>query len=200
MPFGTFKLDASATVDNCAAAFKDSGCGAVKLEGAGASNLAAIETLSAAGVPVLAHLGLLPQRVHSDGGYRYQGKTPEQAQRLLEDAHALETAGAIGVVLECVEESVAARITEALSIPTIGIGSGPDCDGQIAVIHDILGLLPGPAPSFAKNYADLFAIGTQAMGQYAADVRGAGGSDTPVAPADQKQAVVPAPPVYGGNG
>jgi 3-methyl-2-oxobutanoate hydroxymethyltransferase len=102
MPFGTFKLNAADTVQHCARAFKDSGCGAVRLEGAEASNLAAIETLTAAGVPVLGHLGLLPQRVHADGGYRYQGKTAAQADKLLADARALEAAGAFGVVLECV--------------------------------------------------------------------------------------------------
>jgi 3-methyl-2-oxobutanoate hydroxymethyltransferase len=173
MPFGTFKLDAAETVQHCARAFKDSGCGAVKLEGAGASNLEAIAALTAAGVPVLGHLGLLPQRVHADGGYRYQGKNAEQADKLLADAKALEAAGAFGVVLECVVEDVAARITEELNIPTIGIGSGPHCDGQIAVIHDILGMLPGQAPAFAKKYVNLFAQAAEGMRQYAHAVRGA---------------------------
>jgi len=171
MPFGTFKLDAAQTVQHCARAFKDSGCGAVKLEGAGVNNLSAIETLTGAGVPVLGHLGLLPQRVHADGGYRYQGKTAEQADRLLADAKALESAGALGVVLECVVEDVAAHITDELRIPTIGIGSGPHCDGQIAVIHDILGMLPGQAPAFAKKYVNLFALASDAVGQYVQDVR-----------------------------
>ncbi|MDQ3023975.1 MAG: 3-methyl-2-oxobutanoate hydroxymethyltransferase [bacterium] len=171
MPFGTFKLDAADTVQHCARAFKDSGCGAVKLEGAGSSNLDAIETLTNAGVPVLCHLGLLPQRVHADGGYRYQGKTPAQADKLLADAIALESAGALGVVLECVVEDVAARITDELAIPTIGIGSGPRCDGQIAVIHDILGMLPGQAPAFAKQFVNLFGISGEAMREYMQEVK-----------------------------
>jgi 3-methyl-2-oxobutanoate hydroxymethyltransferase len=193
MPFGTFKLDAQQTVDNCARAFKDSGVGAVKLEGAGESNLRAIGTLTTAGVPVLGHLGLLPQRVHADGGYRYQGKTPEQADKLLADAKALESAGALGVVLECVAEDVAAQITEKLKMPTIGIGSGPHCDGQIAVIHDILGLLPGHAPAFAKKYVNLFPLAADAVREYVSDVGGA--ADMPVT--GQR----PAPPIlYGGKG
>jgi 3-methyl-2-oxobutanoate hydroxymethyltransferase len=171
MPFGTFKLSAAETARNCLRAFQESGCGGVKFEGATPDNLEAVRTLSAAGVPVLGHLGLLPQMVHAEGGYRIQGKTPEQAERLLDEARALEAAGAVGVVLECVVPEVAARITAELACPTIGIGSGPGCGGQIIVVHDILGLLPGEAPAFVKRYASLYDTAAQAVAQYAADVR-----------------------------
>jgi 3-methyl-2-oxobutanoate hydroxymethyltransferase len=171
MPFGTFKLDTAQTVDQCVRAFKESGCGAVKFEGAGESNCRAIETLTAAGVPVLAHLGLLPQRVHADGGYKYQGRTAEQARQLRNDALALQDAGAFGVVLECVVDDLAAALTEELRIPTIGIGSGGGCDGQIMVIHDLLGMLPGQAPAFAKRFADVFEVARDAVVEYAKEVK-----------------------------
>jgi len=171
MPFGTFKLDAQQTIENCVRAFKDSGCGGVKFEGATSDNLLATDALTEQGIPVLGHLGLLPQRVYADGGYRMQGKTKEQAAQLRADAQALERAGAFAVVLECVVPEVAQEITDSLGIPTIGIGSGNGCSGQIIVVHDILGMLPGDAPSFARQYADLFSIASGAVGQYAAEVR-----------------------------
>ncbi|MBN2082959.1 3-methyl-2-oxobutanoate hydroxymethyltransferase [bacterium] len=171
MPFGTFKLEAEQTVENCVRAFKDGGCGGVKFEGANNENLFATRILTEAGVPVLGHLGLLPQRVYAEGGYKVQGKTKAQAEQLLKQAKALEQAGAFGIVLECVVSEVAARITHELSIPTIGIGSGNGCSGQIIVVHDILGMLPGEAPSFARQYADLFGTATQAVAAYSADVR-----------------------------
>lgn len=171
MPFGTFKLDADETVENCARAFKESGCGGVKFEGANNENLFAVRTLTEAGVPVLGHLGLLPQRVHAEGGYRTQGKTSAQAEQLLKDARALEKAGAFGVVLECVVPEVAERITEELEIPTIGIGAGNQCDGQIIVMHDILGMLPGDAPSFVKRYAALYDLAAEAAKRYSREVR-----------------------------
>jgi 3-methyl-2-oxobutanoate hydroxymethyltransferase len=155
MPFGTFKLDAQETVRNCLRAFQESGCGGVKLEGADISSLEAVRVLTALGVPVIGHLGLLPQRVHAEGGYRSQGKTPEQAARLLAEARALESAGVVALVLECVDADCAARITDELEIPTIGIGSGAVTDGQIIVVHDILGLL-GKTPVFAERYVDLY--------------------------------------------
>jgi 3-methyl-2-oxobutanoate hydroxymethyltransferase len=171
LPFGTFKLRTDSTVKNAARAFKESGCGGVKMEGAGASNLEAVRILSEAGIPVIGHLGLQPQRVHSDGGYRMQGKTPEQGRRILADARALEQAGCAALVLECVVPELAAEITEELAIPTIGIGCGPNTDGQIIVVHDILGLLPGNAPSFAKRYAELFVLAKAAVQAYSSEVR-----------------------------
>jgi 3-methyl-2-oxobutanoate hydroxymethyltransferase len=171
MPFGTFKLDAQQTIENCVKAFKDSGCGAVKFEGATSDNLVATDALVEQGIPVLGHLGLLPQRVYGDGGYRMQGKTKSQAAQLKADAQALERAGAFAVVLECVVPEVAEEITDILGIPTIGIGSGNGTTGQIIVAHDILGMLPGEAPSFARQYVDLFSLARQAVEHYAADVR-----------------------------
>lgn len=171
MPFGTFKLDARATVENCVRAFKDSGCGGVKFEGATADNLLAVRNLAEAGVPVLGHIGLLPQRVYSEGGYRVQGKTAAQAEQIRQDALNLQRAGAFAVVLECVVPEVAQRITEELEIPTIGIGCGPATDGQIIVVHDILGMLPGKAPAFARQYAEIYSIAAQAVADYAQDVR-----------------------------
>jgi 3-methyl-2-oxobutanoate hydroxymethyltransferase len=172
MPFGSFKLEARETVANAVRAFKESGCGAVKFEGAGTENLLAVEQLSAAGVPVMAHLGLLPQRVHAEGGYRMQGRGEAQAQRLLADARALERSGALALVLECVEPELARQISAELAIPTIGIGSGSGCDGQILVVHDLLGLLPGRAPGFVKRYAELYGQAVAAAARYRDDVRG----------------------------
>lgn len=170
MPFGTFKLDAQETIQNCVSAFKDSGCGAVKLEGATTDNIIAISALSEQGIPVIGHLGLLPQRVHAEGGFRSQGKTKQQVEQLLADAKALEQSGACCIVLECVVPKVAQQITEAISIPTIGIGSGNQTSGQIIVVHDILGMLPGDTPSFVRQYANLFETASQAVSQYTAEV------------------------------
>jgi 3-methyl-2-oxobutanoate hydroxymethyltransferase len=171
MPFGTFKLDAHDTVRNCVRAFQESGCGGVKFEGATTDNLAAAAKLVEAGVPVLGHLGLLPQQVYATGGYRLQGRTARQAKQLLADAKALAQAGCFGVVLECVVPEVAREITGALEIPTIGIGCGASTAGQIIVMHDILGMLPGEAPSFVKRYADLYDTAASAAGRFAEDVR-----------------------------
>ena len=171
MPFGTFKLEAHETVHNAVHAFKESGCGGVKFEGANHENIFATRKLVDAGVPVLGHIGLQPQRVHTEGGYRMQGKTPAQAEQIMTEARALEDAGAFAVVLECVVPELAERITAALKIPTIGIGCGPSTDGQIIVMHDILGMLPGKAPSFARQYAQLFEEAVRATAAYAEDVR-----------------------------
>jgi 3-methyl-2-oxobutanoate hydroxymethyltransferase len=200
MPFGSFKLSTSATVKNCVRAFKESGCGGVKLEGAGASNLEAVQILSEAGIPVIGHLGLQPQRVHADGGYRMQGKTPAQAARISTDARAMQAAGAIALVLECVVPELAAAVTQELGIPTIGIGCGPNTDGQIIVVHDILGMLPGGAPSFAKRYADLHALAMRAVGDYAREVREGSFPSAPRAAAGRDGTAADSPSaVYGGK-
>jgi 3-methyl-2-oxobutanoate hydroxymethyltransferase len=130
----------------------EAGAHAVKLEG-GASHVAQIRALTDAGIPVMAHIGMQPQRVRIEGGYRVKGKTPEEADRLLADAHAVEDAGAFGLLLELVKSEVAARITASITIPTIGIGAGPECDGQVLVIHDLIGLFPWFTPKFAKPRA-----------------------------------------------
>lgn len=170
MPFGTCKASAAETVRNCVRAFQESGAGAVKFEGATASNIEATRILTEMGVPVMGHLGLLPQRVNSEGGYRMQGKTPKQASALLEQARAMQAAGAFALILECVLPETAEMITKELKIPTIGIGCGNVTSGQIIVMHDILGMLPGKAPSFAKQYARLFDEALGAVSRYRDEV------------------------------
>ncbi|MCB1216603.1 3-methyl-2-oxobutanoate hydroxymethyltransferase [bacterium] len=170
MPFGSFKADTQETVRNCVRAFRESGCGAVKFEGANESNVEATRILTEMGVPVLAHLGLLPQQVNSEGGFRMQGKTEKAAKELLRQAKAMQEAGAFAVILECVVPEAAELITRELKIPTIGIGCGNVTSGQIIVVHDILGMLPGKAPSFAKQYADLFGTALAAVQQYRSEV------------------------------
>ncbi len=130
------------------------GAHAVKLEG-GASHVAQIEAIVAAGIPVMAHIGMQPQQVRIEGGYKIKGKTDEQAAALLEDAHAVEKAGAFGLLLELVVPAVAATITASVGIPTIGIGAGTDCDGQVLVLHDVIGLYPWFKPKFATQRADV---------------------------------------------
>ena len=132
------------------------GAHAVKLEG-GASHAARLAAIVAAGIPVMAHLGMLPQSIREEGGYKLKGKTPESADALLADALAIEKAGAFAVVLELVKAEVAARISAALTIPTIGIGSGPACDGQVLVTHDLIGLFPWFTPKFARQHAQVSA-------------------------------------------
>jgi 3-methyl-2-oxobutanoate hydroxymethyltransferase len=171
MPFGTFKLDARDTVRNCVRAFQESGCGGVKFEGATGDNLAAVAKLVDAGVPVLGHLGLLPQQVYAAGGYRLQGRTARQAKQLLAEAKALAQAGCFGIVLECMVPEVAEQITQEVDVATIGIGSGASTRGQIIVTHDVLGMLPGEAPSFVKRYADLYDTAAMAAERFAQDVR-----------------------------
>ncbi|MCD6282437.1 3-methyl-2-oxobutanoate hydroxymethyltransferase [bacterium] len=171
MPFGTFKVSADETVHNALALFKETGCGAVKMEGADESNLDATARLKRIGVPVMGHLGLLPQRVHATGGYRIQGRSEKSRQRLLAEAQALQDAGAFAVVLECVESRCAEAITRALKVPTIGIGSGPHTDGQILVIHDALGMHAEYLPSFARRFANLYADGVEALREYTGAVR-----------------------------
>lgn len=178
LPFGPWLATTDGIVETAAGAFKAAGCGAVKLEGAGPEMVAAIEKLTVIGVPVLAHIGLQPQRVHAMGGFKRQGRTEEQSSRLLGEALAVENAGACAVVLELLQPELAAQISGELAIPTIGIGSGPDCDGQILVAHDVLGMLPDGSPSFAKRYAELFLTGVQAMRSYASAVRGHGTADS----------------------
>jgi 3-methyl-2-oxobutanoate hydroxymethyltransferase len=148
----------------------EAGAHAVKLEG-GASHVPQIRALHEAGIEVMAHIGMQPQRVRIEGGYRVKGKTPEEADRLVADADAVEKAGAFGLLLELVKSDVATRITSALSIPTIGIGAGPDCDGQVLVIHDLIGLFPWFTPKFAKPQAQVAENIRGAITKYIATVR-----------------------------
>src|SRR5918997_3196279 len=151
MPFGSFQVSDEAALENAVRFVKEAGADAVKVEGAGPT-LSRVQALVGAGVPVMGHIGLTPQSATMLGGFKAQGRTAEKARRLFEDALALEAAGCFSLVLEAVPAPVAARITEALEIPTIGIGAGGGCDGQVLVYHDLLGLYEARAPRFVKRY------------------------------------------------
>jgi 3-methyl-2-oxobutanoate hydroxymethyltransferase len=170
MPFGSFQVSDEDALRNAIRFFKEAGADAVKLEGAGTS-LSRVRAIVAAGIPVMGHVGLTPQSATMLGGLRAQGRTATQALRLLDDARALEAEGCFAVVLEAVPAPVAARITAALSVPTIGVGSGPDCDGQVLVLHDLVGLYQGRSARFVKRYADVGSTIGDALERFAADVR-----------------------------
>jgi 3-methyl-2-oxobutanoate hydroxymethyltransferase len=170
MPFGSFQVSDEDALRNAIRFLKEASADAVKLEGAGAT-LSRVEALVGAGVPTMGHIGLTPQSATMLGGFKAQGRTAEKARRLVEDARALEAAGVFALVLEAVPAPVAARITELLSIPTIGIGAGVECDGQVLVWHDLLGLYEGGSPRFVKQYADLASEITDAVSSYVSDVR-----------------------------
>ncbi len=169
LPFGSYQSSPEAALATGIRFLKETGAHAVKLEG-GHRVLRQAEELVAAGIPVMAHLGLTPQSVNAFGGYRVQGRG-EDGERLLHDAKAMEVAGAFAVVLECVPAELAARVTGSLSIPTIGIGAGPDCDAQVLVWQDMAGLSPR-TPKFVKRYADVAGVLGQAAKAFAEDVTG----------------------------
>jgi 3-methyl-2-oxobutanoate hydroxymethyltransferase len=170
MPFGSFQISDEEAVRSAVCFVKEAGADAVKVEGAG-QTVSRILALVGAGIPVMGHIGLTPQSATMLGGFRAQGRTSARARQLLEDARTLEQAGCFSLVLEAVPAPVAARITEELTIPTIGIGSGRDCDGQVLVYHDLLGLYQGKEPRFVKRYAELASTIKDAIERYAADVR-----------------------------
>jgi 3-methyl-2-oxobutanoate hydroxymethyltransferase len=170
MPFGSFQVSDALAVVNAVRFVKEAGADAVKLEGAGPT-LSRVQAIVGAGVPVMGHVGLTPQSATMLGGFKAQGRTAEKAERLYEDALALEAAGCFAIVLEAVPAAVAARVTEALNVPTIGIGAGAACDGQVLVWHDLLGLYAGKAPRFVKRYADLATETKRALESYVDDVR-----------------------------
>jgi 3-methyl-2-oxobutanoate hydroxymethyltransferase len=170
MPFGSFQVSDEDALRNAIRFVKEAGADAVKLEGAGPT-LSRVSTLVGAGIPVMGHIGLTPQSATMLGGFKAQGRTSEKALRLLADARALEAAGCFSLVLEAVPAPVAKRISEELSIPTIGIGAGADTDGQVLVWHDILGLYQGRAARFVKRYAEIGDAIRTALEAYAADVR-----------------------------
>jgi 3-methyl-2-oxobutanoate hydroxymethyltransferase len=170
LPFGSYHVSVEQALESAIRFVKDAQADAVKLEGAGPM-LARVRALTDAGIPVMGHLGLTPQTATMLGGFKAQGRTATKAVQLYEDALALQAAGCFSIVLEAVPSPVAARITEALDIPTIGIGAGPDCDGQVLVWHDLLGLYEGHAPRFVKQYADLAPTIGAAIEQYATEVR-----------------------------
>jgi len=169
LPFGSYEQGPAQAFASAARLMGETGAPAVKLEG-GAAMAETIAFLAARGVPVMAHLGLTPQAVHSFGGYRVVGRGDE-GERLLDDARAVQEAGAFAVVVEKVPADLAARLTAGLSIPTIGIGAGVDCDGQVLVIDDMLGLFPGFRPRFVRRYAELGEAVDAALASYAEDVR-----------------------------
>ena len=149
---------------------KEGGAEAVKIEG-GAGRAVLVDRLTRAEIPVIGHIGLTPQSLHRLGGYRVQGRSIAAMERLSADAAALEAAGVIAIVLEGVPRELAARITREISVPTIGIGAGPDCDGQILVFHDLFGLAFGAAPKFVRRYTDVAEIFRAGVGQFCGDVR-----------------------------
>jgi 3-methyl-2-oxobutanoate hydroxymethyltransferase len=170
MPFGSFQVSDEEAMRNAVRFVKEAGADAVKLEGGGPM-LTRVRTLVGGGIPVMGHLGLTPQSATMLGGFKAQGRTAEKAVRLFEDALALQAAGCFAIVLEAVPTPVATRITEALSVPTIGIGAGAGTDGQVLVWHDLLGLYEGHAPRFVKQYADLAEAIKTAVGTYVEEVR-----------------------------
>jgi len=170
MPYGSYHTDMAESLHNAMRFVKEAGAEAVKVEG-GERRLELISRLTEAEIPVMGHVGLTPQSVNALGGYRVQGKTPDAAEQLMRDARAVEAAGAFAVVLEAVPRELAAQITLELRIPTIGIGAGPDCDGQILVVHDLLGLTFGQTPKFARQYANVGEIISKAVREYCDDVR-----------------------------
>jgi 3-methyl-2-oxobutanoate hydroxymethyltransferase len=170
MPFGSYHVSDEDAVRNAVRFIKEAGADVVKLEGAGPS-LSRVKAIVAAGIGVMGHVGLTPQSETILGGFKTQGRTAAKARQILADALALEAAGCFAVVLEAVPVPVAARITEALTVPTIGIGAGPDCDGQVLVYHDLLGLTEGRVPRFVKRYANLASEIRGALETYAAEVR-----------------------------
>lgn len=170
LPFGTYQASDEDAVRNAIRFVKEAGMDAVKLEGAG-PEADRVSAIVGAGIPVMGHLGLTPQSATMLGGYKAQGRTAVEARRLLDDALALQDAGCFALVLEAVPAAVAARVTEALTIPTIGIGSGPSCDGQVLVLHDLLGLYDGRPARFVKRYAEVGEAIKDALERFAADVR-----------------------------
>ena len=171
MPFLSYQVSAEEARRNAGRFLKEGGAAAVKLEG-GVEVAATVASIVAMGVPVLGHVGLTPQSVHAMGGYRVQGRDEERAREIIDGARALEEAGAFGVVLEGVPRRLAARITAALGVPTIGIGAGPECGGQVLVLYDLLGLWGGQRPKFAKRYAACGDEAGRAVRQFCDEVRG----------------------------
>jgi 3-methyl-2-oxobutanoate hydroxymethyltransferase len=170
MPYLSYHISVEESVRN-AGRFIQAGAHAVKIEGAKASRIRAIESILDAEIPVMGHIGLTPQSVNAMGGFKLQGKNADDARRLLDEAVALEGAGCFSIVLECVPSELAAMITERVAIPTIGIGAGPSCDGQVLVFHDVLGIYDGHAPRFVRKYANIARDMQTALEAYLTDVR-----------------------------
>jgi 3-methyl-2-oxobutanoate hydroxymethyltransferase len=170
LPFGSYEISDEQAVGNAIRMVKEAGADVVKLEGAGRM-ISRVRAIAESNIGVMGHVGLTPQSATKLGGFRAQGRTAEAALRLYDDALTLEAAGCFAIVLEAVPAPVAARISASLSVPTIGIGAGADCDGQVLVWHDLLGMYAGRTPRFVKRYAELAGEIADALGRYAADVR-----------------------------
>lgn len=169
MPYMSYQVSVEQAVANAGRFLKEAGANAVKIEG-GRETAEKVRAMTAADIPVMAHIGLTPQSIHKMGGYKVQGKTEEAARILLEDAKILQDAGAFSIVLEAIPSSLAKDITASLSISTVGIGAGPDCDCQVLVIHDVLGLFDRFVPKFVKRYANLKQDAVKALSEYRQDV------------------------------
>ena len=171
MPFLTFQVSPEETLRNAGRVMRETGAEAIKLEGGGDAVIPHVRKLVAAGIPVMGHVGLTPQSVHALGGYRVQGRGEENAARIAAEAEALADAGCFAIVLELVPRDVAARITASVAVPTIGIGAGPDVDGQVLVLHDMLGLNEGFEPRFLRRFGSLGRDARAAVAAYADAVR-----------------------------
>ncbi len=170
LPFLSYQITRAQAVLNAGRAIKEGGAKAVKLEG-GMEMVDVVRSLTEVGIPVMAHLGLKPQSVHQLGGYKIQGRSAEDAAQIVEEARAMEKAGAFSIVLEGVVMETAEEVTEAVRIPTVGIAAGPHCDGQVLVIYDLLGMNPDFNPKFLKKYMDGYGLISDALKRYIADVR-----------------------------
>ena len=170
MPFGTYQSDSQAALDSAIRIMKETGADSVKMEG-GEEILDSVKRILAAGIPVMGHLGLTPQSIHKFGTYTVRAKEEAEAEKLVRDAKLLEEAGCFAIVLEKIPAALAARVSKELSIPTIGIGAGAACDGQVLVVHDMLGINKGFSPRFLRRYADLHTIMSEAISHYVEDVK-----------------------------
>lgn len=170
MPFGTYQGDSKSALDSAVRIMKETEADAVKLEG-GEEIIDSVRRILSAGIPVMGHLGLTPQSIHKFGTYTVRAKEEAEAQKLIHDAHLLEEAGCFSLVLEKIPAALAARVSSELAIPTIGIGAGPGTDGQVLVLHDMLGINKGFSPRFLRRYADLYTTMSDAVSKYIEDVK-----------------------------
>jgi len=173
MPFMSYNTSIREAIINAGRLVKEGGCDVIKLEG-GVHFAPTVEAIVKAGIPVQGHIGLTPQTASALGGFKMQGKDASAAKQIIDDARALENAGAFSIILEAVPAPLGKLVAAAVKVPVIGIGAGPQCDGQVLVIHDMLGMLPGPVPKFVRRYADLHGVATEAIRRWASDVRSGG--------------------------
>ena len=170
LPFGTYQGNSKVALDSAIRIMKETEADAVKIEG-GEEILESVQRILSAGIPVMGHLGLTPQSIHKFGTYAVRAREEAEAEKLVHDAHLLSEAGCFGIVLEKIPAALATRVTREIPTPTIGIGAGPGCDGQVLVIHDMLGINKGFSPRFLRRYADLHTVMTEAVEQYVSDVK-----------------------------